>query len=133
MAADASGPWRGLRNAAILLLIWEIVGRLDLVAGGALPGISEILIRLWVDWGDYPRHIGATLYASSMGFLIGNALGIGAGVLFALSPTALRLFRGVNIAVFALPPIAIAPILVLTLSGMAPGSRLRHWGSISSP
>ncbi len=32
----------------------------------------------------------------------------------------LRLFRGVNIAVFALPPIAIAPILVLTLSGMAP-------------
>ena len=32
MAADASGPWRGLRNAAILLVIWEIVGRLDLVA-----------------------------------------------------------------------------------------------------
>ena len=128
MAADASGPWRGLRNAAILLLIWEIVGRLDLVAGGALPGISEILIRLWVDWGDYPRHIGATLYASSMGFLIGNALGIGAGVLFALSPTALRLFRGVNIAVFALPPIAIAPILVLTLSGMAPRIALAALG-----
>jgi sulfonate transport system permease protein len=120
MAADDPGPWRGVRNAAVLLLIWEVVGRLDLVAGGALPGISEIVIRLWQDWGDYPRHIWATLYASAAGFIIGNFIGIAAGVLFALSPTALRLFRGVNIAVFALPPIAIAPILVLTLSGMAP-------------
>jgi ABC-type nitrate/sulfonate/bicarbonate transport system permease component len=117
-----------LRNATVLLLIWEIVGRLDLVAGGALPGFSEILIRLYQDWGDYPRHIWATVYASTIGFLIGNALGIGAGVVFAMSPTALRLFRGVNIAVFALPPIAIAPILVLTLSDMAPRIALAALG-----
>ena len=110
----------GLRNIAILLLIWEIVGRMDLVASGALPGFSEILIRLWEDRADYPRHIWATLYASGAGFLIGNAIALIAGVAFAMSPTLLRLFRGVNIAVFALPPIAIAPILVLTLTGMAP-------------
>ncbi len=110
----------GLRNVAILLLIWEIAGRMDLVASGALPGFSEILIRLWEDRADYPRHIWATLYASGVGFLIGNAIALIAGVAFAMSPTLLRLFRGVNIAVFALPPIAIAPILVLTLSGMAP-------------
>lgn len=128
MAAEPRGQWRGLRNATVLLLIWEIVGRLDLVAGGALPGFSEILIRLYHDWGDYPRHIWATVYASTIGFLIGNALGIGAGVVFAMSPTALRLFRGVNIAVFALPPIAIAPILVLTLSDMAPRIALAALG-----
>ena len=110
----------GLRNVAILLLVWEIAGRMDLVASGALPGFSEILIRLWEDRADYPRHIWATLYASGVGFLIGNAIALMAGVAFAMSPTLLRLFRGVNIAVFALPPIAIAPILVLTLSGMAP-------------
>ena len=120
MAAEAPGPWRGLRTAAILLALWEVVGRLDLVAGGAFPGFSEIAIRLWQDRADYPLHIRATLHASTLGFVIGNLVGIAAGVLFALSPTALRLFRGVNIAVFALPPIAIAPILVLTLSGMAP-------------
>jgi sulfonate transport system permease protein len=120
MAPEARGRIRGARNAAILLILWEVVGRLDLVAGGALPGITEILARLWEDRADYPLHIGATLYASAMGFVIGNILGIGAGVVFALSPTTLRLFRGVNIAIFALPPIAIAPILVLTLSGMAP-------------
>ena len=89
----------GLRNVAILLLVWEIAGRMDLVASGALPGFREILIRLWEDRADYPRHIWATLYASGVGFLIGNAIALIAGVAFAMSPTLLRLFRGVNIAV----------------------------------
>lgn len=111
---------KGVRNIFVLLLIWEIVGRLDLVASGALPGVSEIVIRLWEDRADYPRHIWATLFASGVGFLIGNTIALFAGVAFAMSPVLLRLFRGVNIAIFALPPIAIAPILVLTLSGMAP-------------
>lgn len=121
MAVDpVKGRNTGWPNTIILILIWEIVGRLDLIAGGALPSLSEILLRLWIDRADYPPHVFATLYASGLGFVIGNAIGILAGILFALSPTALRLFRGVNIAIFALPPIAIAPILVLTLSGMAP-------------
>ena len=112
----------------ILIIVWEIVGRMDWIAGGALPGISEILIRLWIDRGDYPGHIGATVYASGLGFLIGNVLAIAAGIAFILSPTLLRLMRGVNIAIFALPPIAIAPILVLTLSGMAPRVTLAALG-----
>lgn len=120
---------RGWANTALLLLVWEIVGRLDLVAGGALPGITEILIRLWQDRGDYPAHIGATLYASGAGLLIGSTIGVGAGVVFALWPTMLRLFRGVNVAAFALPPIALAPILVLTLSGMAPRIALAALGA----
>jgi sulfonate transport system permease protein len=128
MAAEPRPALRGLRNAAVLLAIWEVVGRLDLVAGGALPGFTEILFRLWEDRADYPRHVGATLGASAAGFLIGNVVAVAAGILFALSPTALRLFRGVNIAVFALPPIAIAPILVLTLSGMAPRIALAALG-----
>ncbi|HSF94023.1 MAG TPA: ABC transporter permease subunit [Thermohalobaculum sp.] len=125
---DEGARGHGLRNTAILLAVWEIVGRLDLVASGALPGFTEILIRLWVDRGDYPEHLMATLEASGAGFLIGNFLGIAAGVLFVLSPMALRLARGINIAVFALPPIAIAPILVLTLSGMAPRITLAALG-----
>ncbi|MEM6383154.1 MAG: ABC transporter permease subunit [Pseudomonadota bacterium] len=132
MADDAAsrggGVWRSVRATFLILLIWEIVGRLDLIASGALPGFTEILARLWEDRGDYPRHIGATLYGSGFGFLLGNLVGIAAGVAFYLSPTLLRLFRGVNIAVFALPPIAIAPILVLTLDGMAPRIALAALG-----
>ncbi|MES2541804.1 MAG: ABC transporter permease subunit, partial [Pseudomonadota bacterium] len=69
---------------------------------------------------DYPAHVTATLFASGAGFVIGNLLAVLAGLLFVMSRTAEWLFRGVNIAIFALPPIAIAPILTLTLEGMTP-------------
>lgn len=129
MRNNLASPWmKSVRNFVILIAVWEFVGRMDWVAGGALPGLSEILIQLWIDRADYPLHIWATVYASSLGFLIGNVLAIVAGIAFVLSPTLLRLMRGVNIAIFALPPIAIAPILVLTLSGMAPRVTLAALG-----
>ena len=120
MADDAPSRWGWLRNLAVILALWEIVGRFGLVASGALPAPSAILIRFWADRADYPPHVLATLEASILGFIIGNAIAIVAGIAFVLSPALLRLFRGVNIAIFALPPIAISPVLVLTLSGMAP-------------
>ena len=111
---------KALRNVAILLAVWEIVGRLDLVADGALPAISEIATRFWADRADYPPHIWATLQASGAGFVIGNLIAVAAGMMFVLFPPTLRVARGLNIAIFALPPIVIAPILALTLQGMAP-------------
>jgi ABC-type nitrate/sulfonate/bicarbonate transport system permease component len=112
--------WIGVRNILILLVCWEIVGRFHLVGDGALPGLSEILVRFWQDRWDYPAHVTATLWGASAGFAIGNAVAILAGIVFILSPVAARLSRGVNIAIFSLPSIAIAPILALTLSGMTP-------------
>ena len=109
-----------LRNIVVLLFLWELVGRYQLVASGALPAPSAILARFWADKSDYLPHVLATLEASLLGFIIGNAIAIVAGVAFVMWPTMLRLFRGVNIALFALPPIAISPVLVLTFSGMAP-------------
>lgn len=108
------------RNILILLIVWELLGRFQLVAGGALPALTDIAARLWEDRADYPPHIQATLVASTLGFIIGNALAIAAGVLFVLSPLAARLFRGFNVTLFAVPTIAIAPILALTMSGMSP-------------
>lgn len=120
---EASGLLRGLKSALpylLLLLLWELAGRMKWVGGGALPAPTEILARLWIDRADYPRHVEATLTASGLGFLIGNLIAVAAGLLFTLSPTAGRAARGLNIAIFALPPIAIAPILALTLDGMTP-------------
>jgi sulfonate transport system permease protein len=112
--------WIGIRNILVILVCWEIIGRFGLIAGGAMPGPSGILVRFWQDRWDYPSHVAATLWAASAGFIIGNAIAIIAGIVFVLSPIASRLSRGVNIAIFSVPPIAIAPILVLTLSGMTP-------------
>lgn len=111
---------RGLFNAAIIFVVWEIAGQLRLVADGALPPPSAIIARLVIDWGDYPDHVFATLYGAGVGFVVGNVIAIAAGVLFALFPVASRVARGLNVAIFALPPIAISPILVLTLSDMQP-------------
>lgn len=120
----ASKPafWRNttLRNLILLLLLWEIAGRMDWVAGGALPALSEIAVQFWADRADHPLHVGATVLASALGFVVGNIAAVLAGVLFVLFPLLQRLCRGVNIAVFALPAIAVAPILVLTLPGILP-------------
>ncbi|WP_136684442.1 ABC transporter permease [Falsirhodobacter xinxiangensis] len=107
-------------RAILALALWELVGRLALVAGGALPAPSAIAIRFWADRGDYPMHVWATMQGAGIGFLIGNLVAVLAGVLFAVSPVAARLARGVNIAIFALPAIAIAPILTLMTTGMTP-------------
>ena len=111
---------RALWPLVALLALWELAGQMRWVAGGALPAPTQILYRCWQDWGDYPRHIRATLIASGAGFVIGNAIAVAAGLLFVLAPVTGRIARGLNIAIFALPPIAIAPILSLTLEGMTP-------------
>ena len=104
---------------AALLIAWEITGQLDLVASGALPAPIEVLARLWVDRADYVPHVLSTLRTASIGFAIGNGVAIAAALLFARFPLTERLARGINIAIFALPPIAIVPVLVLALPGEA--------------
>ncbi len=94
-----SGRLAWVRNLAILLILWEIVGRFELVASGALPAPSAIILKFWADKADYPPHVLATLQASILGFVIGNAIAIAAGLLFVLLPLSLRLARGINIAI----------------------------------
>ena len=103
-----------------LLVLWQVVGTFKLVADGALPAPTGILHRFWLDRSDYPAHVLATLEGAGAGFVIGNLIAVFAGMVFALYPLTDRLFRGVNVALFALPAIAISPILVLSFSGMTP-------------
>ena len=72
--APSPSLWRhpALRNLLILLVVWEVVGQWKLVSGGALPPLSDSAIRFWQDRGDYPRHVAATVWSSTLGFLIGN-------------------------------------------------------------
>lgn len=103
-----------------LLLLWELAGRMAWVADGALPAPSAILMGLWRDRADYPSHVWGTVRTSIAGFLIGNAVAIAAGLLFVLWRPAGRIMAGVNITLFAMPVIAIVPILIIALEGDAP-------------
>ncbi len=103
-----------------ILVLWEIAGQLHLVASGALPAPSEILARLWVDRAEYVPHVLSTVRAAFIGFVAGNVVAVLAAILFVRFPVADRLARGINIAIFALPPIAIVPVLVIALHGDGP-------------
>lgn len=103
-----------------IVVLWEILGRFQLVASGALPAPSAVLIRLWIDRADYVLHAWSTIRVAAVGFIIGNAIAILAALLFARLPLTERLARGINIAIFALPPIAIVPVLVIGLPGEWP-------------
>lgn len=111
---------RLLLRVALLLLVWEICGDLRLIADGALPSPSAILLQWWQDREVYPLHIAATIGPASIGFLLGNTIAITAALAFLLVPALERLMAGFNIAVFAIPPIAISPVLIVTLPGIWP-------------
>lgn len=109
-----------LRYILLGLAVWEIAGDFDLVAGGALPSPSEIFSQAWLDRGDYGGHIAATLQAATIGFIIGNLVAIAAALCFVRWPITGRLSQGINVALFALPPIAVVPILLIAFDGMTP-------------
>lgn len=108
-----------LRGAA-LLLAWELLGRLQIIGSGALPPPSLILQQLWADRSLYPPHVLATAIPAAEGFLFGNLLAIGAALSFQSWPLTERLLVGCSVTLFAIPAIALAPVLVVTLSGTGP-------------
>ena len=73
---------------AALLLLWELLGRFQLVAHGALPAPSAILVQLWQDRALYPPHLLATLESATAGFAIGNLVAVAAAGLFVQVPAA---------------------------------------------
>lgn len=110
--------WRAsLALVVLMLLAWEWVGRAGLVAGGTLPAPTAILARLYAERADYVPHVLATLWTASLGFVIGNVIAITAAICFCLWPVSERLTRGINVAIFAVPPIALVPVLVIALDG----------------
>lgn len=102
------------------LIVWEVVGRLALVADGALPAPSAIAAEMGHNADIYWHHALATLKPASIGFVIGNACAILAALLFLLFPVTERLFHGINITLFAIPPLTLGPILVLICHGDKP-------------
>ena len=110
------------RAASVLLVVmaWEVLGDLHLVGQGALPSPSAIILQWWRDREIYPPHIWATLKPALLGFMAGNCVAAGAALAFVLLPDLERLMRGFNVAVFGIPPIALSPVLVITLPGDFP-------------
>jgi ABC-type nitrate/sulfonate/bicarbonate transport system permease component len=111
---------RGALVVVIIAAIWESLGQWELVAGGALPPPSDIVRQFWADRSDYPPHLSVTLKSAGLGFVFGNIVAIVVGVMSARWRVAESLFRGVGVSLFAMPLIAIVPVLLLAFSGTIP-------------
>jgi sulfonate transport system permease protein len=111
-----------MKALSVLLAIaaWEALGDLHLVAQGELPSPSAVALQWWQDRDIYPAHIWATLKPALIGFVVGNLIAAAAALAFVLVPALERLMRGLNIAIFGIPPIALSPVLVITLPGEWP-------------
>jgi ABC-type nitrate/sulfonate/bicarbonate transport system permease component len=115
--------WRPLRTVLgvlVFLLLWELLGRWSPWGYDVISTPSRIAGQFWRDADLYELHVAATIRSALLGFLIGNAVAIGAALLFCRFPSFEAMFRGVNIALFAMPPIVIGPVLVLVFAGNWP-------------
>jgi sulfonate transport system permease protein len=104
----------------VALLVWEAAGRSSLAVRDTVAAPSLILAQYWSDADLYVPHLLATVRSASLGFLLGDLVAVTAAVLFCLFPAVEGAFQGVNVALFAMPPIVIGPILAILFSDNLP-------------
>ena len=77
------------------------------------PSAVAVVLQRWTLDGSLWRHVQATLLASGLGYAAGAALGVAAGLVLGLLPTAARIAAPFLAALYALPKVALAPLLVI--------------------
>jgi NitT/TauT family transport system permease protein len=103
----------GLLTLIPLLILWEIVGRLELIF--VLPPLTEVAAAGWelIASGAIADNAGGTLYALLVGLGISVVFGVGLGIAMARSRLVDDVL-GVYVDVLMSAPVsAIVPILVL--------------------
>jgi putative hydroxymethylpyrimidine transport system permease protein len=104
---------------AILLGAWELAARWDWISGALsiedflVPAPSDIAESLWRDRSLLADDAWVTLREVVLGFLIAVAAGLAFAIALHLSETLRRAFYPLLVASQTIPPVAIAPILVV--------------------
>ena len=112
---------------AILLGVWELAARWDWISGALsiedflVPAPSDIAESLWRDRSLLADDAWVTVREVVLGFLIALAAGLAFAIVLHLSETLRRAFYPLLVASQTIPPVAIAPILVVWFGfGIAP-------------
>jgi len=102
---------------AALILIWELVCRLGLVAPLYLPAPTSIVAAGWELFtvGNFIQDIGASLYRIVLGYALGACVGIIIGLLLGFSRWAEALGSPIIYSLYPIPKIALLPLIVLWL------------------
>lgn len=99
----------------VFLAVWEGIIRLGSISAYLVPAPSSVIVSLGQDLVSpvYWRSIYVTLYEILLGFLAGAALGIGLGMVLALSPVLDRIVYPYVVALQTVPKVAIAPLMIV--------------------
>lgn len=102
------------------MVLWQLASVAGFLPRDAIPSPLNVLVELWSNREAYASNLAATVFAASIGYLIGNILAVAAAVVFVRLPVVERLARGMNMIAFAVPAIAIGPLLAIAFQGVAP-------------
>jgi putative hydroxymethylpyrimidine transport system permease protein len=117
-----SGARTYLAPAAVILLLlglWEIAAQWDWISNALniedflVPAPSDIATSLWNDRSLLADDFWVTLREVLLGFLCALAAGLLFAVILHLSDTLRRAFYPLLVASQTIPPVAIAPILIV--------------------
>lgn len=117
MFAAKQGRLTSIAAIGALLIIWQVLASTVLSETHLLPGPIEVVIGVIRDWQFYPRNIMATGSVAIRGFFFGNLVAIALAFLCILIPRSEGPIMQVALIAYAVPVLAVAPILVVLLQG----------------
>jgi ABC-type nitrate/sulfonate/bicarbonate transport system permease component len=100
-----------------LFVLWELVGRLELIGRGSIPAPTQVIDQLWRDRASYPPHLRATLRVTGLGFLYGNLVAVVLAVAFSAAPLLERGSRATVLTLFSVPLVVVAPVIGVCFPG----------------
>ncbi len=111
---------RVFAGIVLALAIWQVVAMAGLLPREAVPSPLAVIGDLRSNRDAYGVNLADTLLSASLGYLIGNSAAVLAAVVFVWLPPLEWLARGLNLIVFAVPAIALGPLLAIAFQGVAP-------------
>ena len=119
-AADAVGLAESARAVLIgqiavgvaLLGAWEIAGRQFGHDWTSLPSLIAVRLGAWLV-GDLWLHALTTAAEMLVGLALGGSAGVVAGLVLGRSPTVATVLRPIIVALYSVPLITMAPLLIL--------------------
>lgn len=110
-------PWLSTLSFIVILLLWEIISRMEWIPPLFLPAPSGILAEGWVmlKTGLIFKHVLASLSRILWGFSIACVMGLTVGILIGFFSIPEAIGNPLIAATFPIPKIAILPLLILWL------------------
>lgn len=106
---------RGALGVLGFLVLWEVVARGHLLPRDVLPPATDTLVRAATLLGDrtFLGDIGATLWASLIGYAIAFVIAVPSGLVLGLSERLYVVTSTVVELLRPLPPVGLVPLMVL--------------------